>query len=69
MLGTEAEHDFIRQSQKGLSDAGDYFIDGSAFPAETGLFKYHVSAAHSDFYYPVNDPLYSTSQSGNVPFH
>ena len=66
MLETEAEHDFIRQSQKVLSDAGDYFIAGSAFPVETGLFKYHVNVLNSDIYYPINDPQYNTSQSGNV---
>ena len=40
VLETEEEHDFIKQSQKGLSDAGNYFIGGSAFPQHTGSFDY-----------------------------
>ena len=64
VLETKSEHDFIRASQKGLSDAGDYFIAGSALPVQTGSFQYHVS--DSDVNNPVYDPQYSTSQSGNV---
>ena len=54
MLDTEIEHDFVRQSQKGLSNAQDYFIGGSAYPEITGGFTYV--------------PAYSPSQSGNVIF-
>ena len=66
VLETQAERDFIRQSQKTCMDAGDYFIGGSTFPEETGPFDYHVSVAcNPGFTNPV-DPLYSTSESGNV---
>ena len=63
MLETEAEHDFIRQSQKVLTDAGDYFIGGSAAsPVKIGPFKYHVPVTEIP-----NDPVYSLTQSGDVP--
>ena len=40
VLETEVEHDFIRQSQKGLNNSEDYFIGGSAYPDHIGLFSY-----------------------------
>ena len=64
MLGTKVEHDFIRASQKGLSDAGAYFIGGSAAsPVKIGPFKYHVPVTEIP-----NGPVYSLTQSGNVAF-
>ena len=64
ILETKTEQDFIKQGQKGWSGTGDYFIGGSAAsPVKTGTFKYHVSANAIP-----SGPVYSLSQSGNVPF-
>ena len=63
------EHYFIRQSQKGLSDAKDYFIGGSAYPEMIGPFNH--SYQEYWFYYqigPIVDPEYSPSQTGDVLF-
>ena len=65
VLSTEVEHDFIRQSQKGLSDAQDYFIGGSAYPEHFGTFRYTVFERSSSFP-DFDSPQYSTTQSGNV---
>ena len=67
VLETELEHDFIRQSQKGLSDAQDYFIAGSRYPNQTGHFPYHVSVAWRPVR-PITEILYSTKQLGNKDF-
>ena len=40
VLETEVEHDFIRQSERGLTNAQNYFIAGSAFPNTSGSFDY-----------------------------
>ena len=61
VLETEVEHDFIRQSQRGLSDAQNYFIAGSAFPETSGSFDYIFTS------YPGTiEPSYSPIPSGNV---
>ena len=70
VLETEIERDFIRQSQKGLGDAKDYFIGGSAYPEDTGTFDYpspygwKLTARPN----PNAEPAYSTTQSGNMTF-
>ena len=57
------EHDFIRQSQKGLNDTNNYFIAGSAHPERTDPFEYPAPNG----YKPINpDPAYSPSQSGKM---
>ena len=61
VLNTEIEHDFIRASQKGLSDAGDYFIAGSAYPKHTGSFNYYSRQKLLDL-----SPAYLTTQTGTV---
>ena len=61
-METEVEHDFIRQSQKGLCDAKDYFIAGSAYRKVIGPFIYTTDPYDLD--QPSN--AYSQIQSGNV---
>ena len=80
-METKAEHDFIRQSQKVLKDAGDYFIAGSRFPepkhllTETRYFYPQDLEAYGPMNYTGSienklrltfDPSYSIHQSGNV---
>ena len=63
VIDSEVEHDFIRQSQKGLTNTNDYFIDGSAYPERTGPFEYPAPYG----YMVINpDPAYSPSQSMKV---
>ena len=64
VLDTIEEHDFIRQSQKGLSDAGDYFIAGSACPEHTGSFEYYIAPT----LFGNRMPSYLIGQTGNVIF-
>ena len=61
VLETEIENDFIRASQKGLSDAGDYFIAGSAYPRHTGSFNYYSREPFLDL-----SPAYLTTQTGTI---
>ena len=71
VLETESENDFIRAGQRGLSDAGDYFIAGSAYPEHTGSFKFVFPGCDDDPFDGIviicdEPPVYSPSQSGNT---
>ena len=61
VLDTEVEHDFIRQSQRDLGDAQNYFIGGSAFPETRGSFDYSTSPLINNI-----KPSYSPIQSGKL---
>ena len=61
ILETKIEHDFIRQSQKGLSDVGDYLVGGSAYPEHTGSFNYYSREQFLDL-----SPAYLTTQTGTI---
>ena len=61
VLETEIEHDFIKESQKGLTDEYDYFIGGSAYPETIGLFDYPAPFGFKNKNSP--DPAYSTTQA------
>ena len=63
MLNTKVEHDFIRGSQRGLTNAEDYFITGSVFPEKTGTFYYGLRPRDL---VSVMPPGYSPIQSGNM---
>ena len=63
-METEVEHDFIRQSQRGLNNTVDYFVGGSAFPDHNGTFVYTVHP--NPTYKTFDDPQYSSTQTGNV---
>ena len=64
ILETEVEHDFIKQSQRGLTNQDDYFIAGSAYPDVIGPFDYSAPFGFKPQGTP--DPAYSPSQSGNM---
>ena len=61
VLETEIEHDFIKAGQKGLSNAQDYFIAGSAYPRHRGSFNYYSRRPFDDL-----SPAYLTTQTGTV---
>ena len=63
VLETEVEHDFIRLSQKGLTNEDDYFIGGSTYPGKIGPFNYPAPFGFKPKGVP--DSSYSPSQSGN----
>ena len=65
-METEVEHDFIRQSQRGLNDTVDYFVGGSAFPDHNGTFVYTIYLKPELLYKTHDDPQYSSTQTGNV---
>ena len=65
-METEVEHDFIRQSQRGLNDTDDYFVGGSAFPDHIGTFIYTIYSKPELFAQTHDDPQYSSTQTGNV---
>ena len=63
-METEVEHDFIRQSQRGLNNTVDYFVGGSAFPDHNGTFVYTIYPNPN--FENLDDPQYSSTQTGNV---
>ena len=66
-METEVEHDFIRQSQRGLNNTVDYFVGGSAFPDHNGTFVYTIYPIVPHFSNEtLDDPQYSSTQTGNV---